>query len=184
MKVVSGVCLSLLLFTAGASGAGEKKEPKVGVGMMAPDLPLEGIKNHASLATFRGRPVLLHIWASWCGPCKVSMPIFQSIGESFKKTDLVVLMVDRDHSPVEAHMYLIQQHILWPDYHDEHGRFLRTFGRGSIPATVLIDRDGVVQYHHFGEGLSDKTRQNLFDAVARAVRTPASAAAPAADAAQ
>jgi thiol-disulfide isomerase/thioredoxin len=176
MKIAVVVCLSLLPLTAGARGSEDKKEPKARVGMMAPDLPLTHGKKPLTLASFRGKPVLIHFWASWCGPCKVSMPEFQRVGEAFKKTDLVVLMLDHDESPADAHLALMNEHITWPDYHDEDKRIEKAFGGGAIPATVLIDRDGVVRYHHVGGAMGEEREKKLLQAIANAVATPAGAA--------
>jgi len=174
------VCLALLPLLAGTRGPAEKKQPKIMVGEMAPDLPLEGDKDHATLAKFRGHPILIHLWATWCGPCMESMPEFVRLVSSFHGSDLVVLMMDRDHNPMDAHFYLLKNGIPWPAYHDT-GRFMKDFGGSGIPATALIDRDGIVRYHHTGEGLSAKTEGKLKNAIASALARKVGAPAGAGD---
>lgn len=168
-KIVCAAVLALVSMTAQAgSGDKDKEREHTHVGEpVPPGLKIGG----KPISALQGKPVLLHIWATWCGPCKESLPAFHAIGNAYAKTDLQVIMLDRDDNNAAAHMYLAQLGITWPDYHD-NGGFFKTFGGHGIPATVLIDRDGIVRYHHTGEGLKEKSVAKLQRAIERALRTP------------
>ena len=166
MKKLAFVAAVALLSLPGSAST-EKEHTRVGE-MAPPKLAVSGRK---TLADFHGKPVLIHLWATWCGPCRESLPLFRVVASAYKNTDLQVFLLDRDDNSTAARMYLAQQGIGLPDTHD-YGDFFKTFGGHGIPATVLIDRDGIVRYHHTGEGTSEKGIAKLQRAIDRSLKKP------------
>jgi thiol-disulfide isomerase/thioredoxin len=101
---------------------------------------------HLTLADFRGRVVLLNIWATWCGPCRSEMPSLDHLQALHQGDGLAVLTVSVDSEGFSAVRRFYSQssiHNLGL-YLDVDGATARAFGARSIPTTLLIDRDGKV----------------------------------------
>jgi tetratricopeptide (TPR) repeat protein len=102
-----------------------------------------------SLERFKGKVVLLDFWAVWCAPCRVAMPKLKQIWQTYGGKDQFVMIgvsLDRDASTFED--YVKKEGLTWPQYFDGRGwdnQVSRLYGVNSIPHTVLIDENGVVQ---------------------------------------
>jgi thiol-disulfide isomerase/thioredoxin/outer membrane lipoprotein-sorting protein len=124
------------------------KLPKV-VGMIAPKLVFRDTDGSTlDLATLRGKPVLLDLWATWCTPCLEEMPVIDRIFKSTKQAGLTVIGVDQDEHPADATAFLRRKDYGWKNYHtDEKNLHIAYTG---IPFVVLIDTDGKIAYAHSG----------------------------------
>ena len=97
--------------------------------------------SQVSIADFRGRPVLLTFWASWCGPCRVELPELQKLYGELAGDGFVLLTVNVDVSPTFATRFLAQLGISVPVYR-MHQNDLVSLGVSSLPTNILLDRDG------------------------------------------
>ncbi len=100
--------------------------------------------NQVYLSQFRGKIVVLNVWASWCGPCVMEMPTLDHLQASFSPNDLVVLPVSIDRGGAHQAMpYLSRMgvHTMTP-YFDHSNAIGRLLGASRIPVTVIIGRDG------------------------------------------
>lgn len=98
-----------------------------------------------TLADFRGKPVLLNFWASWCGPCQSEMPAIQAAFDQYgsQVQFVIVNMTGMGGETAEAASALIQQEgYTFPVYFDVNSSAATAFGVTSIPQTYLIDADG------------------------------------------
>ncbi|MBA4803599.1 MAG: TlpA family protein disulfide reductase [Brevundimonas sp.] len=106
------------------------------------------------LADFRGKVVVVNLWAMWCAPCRTEMPTLARLAEAYAGTDLVVLPVNVDATPdaiADARSF-IDVHEPLPLYSDP--KFQLPFelpGKGKMPQTVLLDRQGRIRAHFSGE---------------------------------
>jgi thiol-disulfide isomerase/thioredoxin len=131
------------------------------IGTVLPDITLHALDGSPfSLSSLRGHPVLIDMWATWCGPCLMQMPSLDHIFNATKNTGLVVLGVDQDKNPKDAADYLHRKNFAWANYHaDEKGLNLVYEG---IPFNVLVDAEGKILYAHTGiddeQGLEDAIR--------------------------
>jgi thiol-disulfide isomerase/thioredoxin len=121
----------------------------------APDLPeeapgfvLEDLEGEpVALDSFRGSPVVLNFWATWCGPCRTEIPSFAKFADD--NPDIVVLGVAVDGSPSELKIAAQQLGITYqvliatPEIKAE-------YGVSTLPTTVIIDPEGVVSTAHSG----------------------------------
>ncbi|WP_372707662.1 TlpA family protein disulfide reductase [Brevundimonas sp.] len=108
----------------------------------------------ARLADFRGKVVVLNVWAMWCAPCRTEMPTLATLAESYAGKDLVVLPVnvDNDANAIADARSFIDVHEPLPLYTDP--KFQLPFelpGKGKMPQTVLIDRQGRIRAYFAGE---------------------------------
>jgi thiol-disulfide isomerase/thioredoxin len=99
-----------------------------------------------TLADFRGRVVLLNIWATWCGPCRAEMPSLDRLQAMHKGDGLAViaLSVDRDGGGAVRRFFQQSGIRSLSPYLDANGAIASAVRARSIPTTVLIDRDGNV----------------------------------------
>jgi thiol-disulfide isomerase/thioredoxin len=97
-----------------------------------------------SLADFRGKVVLLNIWATWCAPCRREMPTFERLQAELggPEFEVVALSLDRKGLPVVEEFYeeLGLQNLAM--YVDESGAAQRALNVLGLPTTLLLDRDG------------------------------------------
>jgi thiol-disulfide isomerase/thioredoxin len=113
-----------------------------------------------ALESFRGKPVLLDIWATWCGPCVAALPQLAQIYLEAKDKGLVLLTVDQDEDPAKASSFLAKKGYTWPNYHDGDGGIEKLMGSSGVPRIVLIDAQGQVVYDRTGEN-EDQLRTHL-----------------------
>jgi thiol-disulfide isomerase/thioredoxin len=101
---------------------------------------------HLTLADFRGRVVLLNLWATWCGPCRAEMPALDRLQAMHQGDGLAVLAVSVDKGGSAAVQHFFEQRGLrnLTPYLDANGATVRAFGARRIPTTLIIDRDGNV----------------------------------------
>ena len=133
---------------------------------LAPDFTAYDLEGNAvSLSGFRGKPVILNFWASWCGPCKSEMPDFQEkygqYGEEIHF--LMVNLTDGSQETVEtAQGFVDGQGYTYPVYFDTDYSGAMAYGVNAVPATYFIDEDGnLVAY---GKGaLTGETLQRGID---------------------
>jgi len=96
------------------------------------------------LADFRGKVVLLNLWATWCAPCRREMPTLDRLqalldGPAF---EVVALSVDREGTPAVAAFYEELGLDALTIYVDSSTRAMRALGALGLPTTLLLDRDG------------------------------------------
>ena len=108
----------------------------------------------ARLSDFRGKVVVVNVWAMWCAPCRTEMPTLARLAEIYAETDLVVLPINVDATAdaIADAKSFIDVHEPLPLYSDP--KFQLPFelpGRGKMPQTVLLDRKGRIRAHFSGE---------------------------------
>ena len=115
-------------------------------GMALPDvtLPCLGGGRPVHLAGLRGKPMVLNLWASWCGPCREELPVLQ---EFYRRADgkVGMLGVDfEDTQPDAALQLLARSSVTYPQVADFNKEIDQGLGRHPVPMTVLVDADGNV----------------------------------------
>ena len=108
---------------------------------------------------FEGEIVIVDFWASWCGPCRMGMPIIEEVAGQFKDKGVVFYAVNlrEDKSTVEG--YLTSTGLDLAVAMDKRGSVAGKYGVGGIPHTVIIGKDGKVRDVHIG--FSNALREEL-----------------------
>jgi peroxiredoxin len=117
-------------------------------GKPAPDFNLPGLDGQVvSLSNFRGRPVMLNFWASWCDPCKLEMPFIQGIfeDEEFAGEELVVLTVNIGESAETARKFAENYRLSFPVLLDGDGEVASIYDVRGIPATFFVGENGIIE---------------------------------------
>ena len=127
-----------------ASGAPKVSHTEM-VGKPALDFQVVDLKGQAlSLKQFRGQVVLLDFWATWCFPCRAEMPHLKKVYDKYKdqKFEIIGISLDRGQSVLDS--YIEKQDITWTQFLD-NGTVTKMYNVTGIPATFLIDGDGIVR---------------------------------------
>lgn len=119
------------------------------IGKLEPALILRAADSSTlQLASLRGHPVLIDLWATWCGSCLSEMPLIDYIFQKTKGIGLVVLGLDYDQDPADAVEFLKRRNYMWADYHADSNS--PGFPHNGLPLLVLIDTTGKIVYYHNG----------------------------------
>jgi len=97
-----------------------------------------------SLADYRGKPVLLNVWASWCDPCRTEMPLLEKAHKRMVAAGGTVLGVDVQDDRVKALEFLREKRITFPSLRDRDRSYVQRLGVSAYPESFLIDRAGRV----------------------------------------
>jgi len=147
LKIILALALVLGLILAGCSSGTEVAQgPQVD--KLAPDFQLQTLDGQAvSLGDFRGNPVLLNFWATWCGPCRFEMPFIQEIFEKkeWSDTGLVILAIDIGESPSEVKEFMENYDLSFAVLLDTNQDVALEYNIRAIPTTFFIDKDGIIQ---------------------------------------
>ncbi len=141
----------------GKGADGEQPENADGIGeqvVTAPDfkfLNMDGEEVH--LTDYFGKPVLLNFWATWCGPCQMEMPYFDTAYQKYGEdiNFLIVDLTDGSRDTVEsAKAFVEDKGFSFPIGFDTEYNGAYTYSVSSIPMTFFIDKDGVIQFYQIG----------------------------------
>ena len=144
MNKVKGVLLAVLL-TLVLLVIGCRVEV-VEIGDRAPNFKLQNIdKQLVSLNDFRGRPVLINFWATWCIYCLYEMPLLEQVNEEWADKGLVMLAIDKGESPARVEAFLKSRNISLLVLLDTDEEIAKKYNVTGIPTTFFIDKDGIIQ---------------------------------------
>ena len=155
------------------NGDGSASEAAPGTTTEAQDAPLKGkpapaftLVNLAgkkvSLSDYKGRPVIVNFWATWCAPCKLEMPWFQEFRSKYSGQGFEVLGIAEDEAPKDeiektAKKVNVTYPILLTD-----GKVAPAYGGvDSLPTSFYIDRKGVIVTETIGLASKDEVEANI-----------------------
>jgi len=129
---------------------GSRQEAVVEIGRPAPKFKLPDLKGQeVSLDQFKGKVVMLDFWATWCGPCQMTMPVIEKLEKEYSGI-LVVLAINLQESKEEVAEYVHRQAVTSHVLMDESGSVGTVYGTDSIPMQFLIDKNGIVRHVQMG----------------------------------
>lgn len=138
------------------------------VGKKAPDFTLQTLGGEkVTLSKLKGKVVLVDFWASWCGPCRKSMPHLEETWQKYKDKGLVVVGINVDKEPEKARAFLgklsATTKISYATALDPNARVLGAYQVMQMPTAVLIGRDGLVKERivGFSEEIGAKTTTQI-----------------------
>ena len=142
--------LSACATAGGTSGGGG--DPGRQVGTPVPEIKVESLGGkQIDVASYRGRVLLLDVWASWCGPCKQELPMLDAMAKRLKGQgiDVLAVSVDQDRANVEK---FLKGHGHWAltIAHDPAGAIAERLQPDKMPTSYVIDRAGIVRYINAG----------------------------------
>lgn len=171
-----GVILLSMTVTVGLSGCGgqentetvDRREANSSTTQQLKECPQEGCLapgftipdltgKPVSLNDYKGKVVLLNIWATWCGPCKKEIPSLDRLYQLRKDRDfeIVAVSVDRTSTSGVA-SFVAKYQMSFPVLHDTRGDVGRKYWARAIPSSFLLDKDGVIRWKVSGSIEWDK----------------------------
>ena len=144
------VLLACLLF-ANVPFAWAKTPGEVPVGGVLRDVSMQGISAPSRrLSDFRGKPLLINVWASWCGPCRQEMGSLERLSRRYGGKQFNVIGISTDDYRDRAQSFVKTFNITFSNFID-HELFLENMlGAERLPLTLLIDADGRVLGKYYG----------------------------------
>lgn len=138
-----------------AAWMGRKSYQPVITGSTAPDFAaLNMAGEEVSLSDYRGKVVLVNVWATWCAPCREEMPSMQRLHEALADTDFEILAVSIDAGRGEEdafgrpggdlEAFAQEMGLTFTILHDPEALIERTYQTTGVPETFLIGRDGLI----------------------------------------
>ena len=157
---------TLLWLFVGLPGRAADRLAEVQVGSLLRDAKLEGLNGPSRLlADFRGRPLLINVWASWCGPCRQEMESLERLAWHDRNPYFAIIGISTDDYPAQAHSVLKATHATLSHFIDNDLQMETMLGATRLPLTVLVGPDGRVLQKIYGarDWNSDESRR-LIDA--------------------
>jgi peroxiredoxin len=132
-------------------------------GDIAPPFSLEEISGQSiSLEEYRGKFVLLHFWATWCGTCRYELPAIENLNEKFKDSGLVVVSVLADDKAVPGLKQIFK--ITFPVLLDPEGAVADKYMVYGVPESFIIDPEGIIVSRLSGKvNWDSRLRSGYFD---------------------
>lgn len=121
-------------------------EPAPVAGHPAPEFELVNLKGEiVRLSDFKGKPVILNFWATWCGPCRAEFPEFQAAAVD-NADDLVIIGINNTSTdnPNEVPKFVEEMGVTFPIVLDEDRTALEAYKVLGLPTTIFIDSNGIV----------------------------------------
>jgi cytochrome c biogenesis protein CcmG, thiol:disulfide interchange protein DsbE len=136
-----GVCAVIGLL---AFGLLSKGEAKIALGDPVPDrvLPVLGGQGQGSIADYRGRWVLVNLWASWCGPCRQEAPVLDRFAHEYRTRGVSVLGIDIQDNSDDALAFLHEYEVRYPQLRSVGDERSAAFGSTGVPENFLVDPRG------------------------------------------
>jgi peroxiredoxin len=134
------------------------------------------------LKSLRGKIVVLDFWATWCGPCGMSLPLVTDATSAFKDKGVVFYAVNEKEDAAAIRKFQADKNLTFPVLLDSDGTAGGLYKANAIPETVLIDKNGKIAAVHVGydPNVKEKLTSQLTDLLAgKAISaTPANPSAP------
>ena len=135
------------------------------IGRRAPDFQLKDLGGHdVSLEQFKGKIVMLDFWATWCGPCRMTMPLLEELQQEHPN-DFTLLAVNVGEPPDQVAPFVQSRRIQAPVLLDVDGMTGNAYGSESIPMQVLIDQKGIIR--HIQQGYYESMKDDLWAEIAK-----------------
>ena len=140
------------------------------IGQPAPDFSLTDLDGKTvQLSSLKGKVVLLDFWATWCGPCKLSLPHLQKVADDggLAKRGLQVFAVNEKDAKPLVQAFMNDNHFSFPVLLDTDGLMNEEYKIAGIPTTVIVGKDGHIKnaWIGYGDDSDDEVDQALDQAL-------------------
>ena len=156
---IMGSGIVVLVLLSALCGWGFSMNPRalqmdVMEGKPAPDFTLTTLKgDKVQLSSFRGRPVVINFWSTWCVPCKQEHPLLQRAPTLYPEATFLGIVYNDDE--VKVRNYLRRSPVAYDQFMDPDGKVSIAFGVTGVPETFFIDKEGVIR-HKVARALSNR----------------------------
>ena len=140
------LCLAGMTTTAFAKTVGE-----IEAGGTLRDATMQGLSGPTQkLSAFRGKPLIINVWASWCGPCRQEMGSLEKLSRRYGGKKFSVIGISTDDYPVAAMGFLQKAKTTFSQFIDNRLLLENMLGADRLPLTLLVDAQGRVLAKYYG----------------------------------
>ena len=160
--LVIAIAVAGLLLTQGGAKNESSSKPSSETKESAPDFTLallDGKKFH--LGDYKGKPVLINFFASWCLPCREEMPVLEKVVNEYEPKGVIFLGVAVDDTEIKMKDFVAKYGVTFPVGLDKTAAIQKSFGIYGIPTTYFIDKQGVINYSHSGSVTEELLQHEL-----------------------
>ena len=162
----AGLMLALivvgLLLTQGDSTIGSFSKPPAEKKESAPAFSLVLLDGKTfNLGDYKGKPVLINFFASWCLPCREEMPVLEKMGQEYSQKGVIFLGIAIDDTEAKMNDFVARYGVTFPVGLDKTSTIQKSFGLYGIPTTYFIDKQGVINYSHSGSVTEELLQHEL-----------------------
>jgi thiol-disulfide isomerase/thioredoxin len=161
MNFVPWLLTTLLFLSSALNAATGNSVVSVNPPVPAPNWTLPAIQNaegDLSLSQFKGKITYIDFWASWCGPCRLSLPALNSLNAEFDASKVQFIAVSIDVVEEDAWDFLERYAVDYPVVIDTESDIARLFAVDGMPSGYLLDADGRVREIHIGYKSGDEIK--------------------------
>ena len=143
---------SLLTLWLTVSPLAQAKTPgEVELGGTLREATMTGLSGPSQkLSDFRGKPLIINVWASWCGPCRMEMGGIERLARRYGGKQFNIIGISTDDYPERAKAFLQQAKTSFPHFIDKQLQLENMLGADRLPLTLLIDANGRVLAKYYG----------------------------------
>ncbi len=153
--------MSVMLLDQKAASAQDFSTVPAKVNFPAPELTLQSLSGETvSLEDYRGKVILVNLWATWCPPCREEMPTLQTFYEKYKQDGFVLVAIDQEEPRDVVAPFVNEFGLTFPVWLDENYDAQRKFNTMNLPSSYVIDRDGIVRLMWIG-GISNRNLEKF-----------------------
>ncbi|HSE83020.1 MAG TPA: TlpA disulfide reductase family protein [Thermodesulfobacteriota bacterium] len=130
---------------------------------------LDGNEN-IEINDFKGKPMIVNFWASWCAPCRQEMPFFEETWRKYEAKGVVFLGIDVLDQEKNAKEFLSQLGISYVNLYDQSGEVANEYGVFALPVTLFIDKKGKIIRKSYGGFVGEEDEKKFVEYVEELVQ--------------
>jgi len=137
--------LAFRFYQGGGNGPPPVGGPAMLAGAPAASFPVKALGGAPdSLANYRGKVVLVNLWATWCPPCREEIPALETLYRQYRSQGFVVLGIDQGESAKVAGEFARKYGVTYPVLVDDGQQYGRAYAALGLPTSILVDRAGKI----------------------------------------
>jgi peroxiredoxin len=134
----------------------EGPKTSTAIGDFAPAISVEKLDGtRASLEDYKGKAIMLNVWATWCGPCRNELPAIQAAYEQYRDKGVEFLGVNMQEDKNTVSRFVEQYKLTYPILLDQSGSVAKAYRVSGVPTTYFIDKEGIIRAKWVGEMNAD-----------------------------
>jgi peroxiredoxin len=151
-RVIRGFVLLLIVILGGMIWVNRDRFVPIGPGARAPEYHMTTLAGDSvKISDYRGKVLVLNVWATWCEPCVREMPQLQALHENLASEGVEVVGVSVDYGADKPVLEFVDRFDLtFPILRDPSGDIQTAYAIGGLPTTFVIDRDGRIRQREVG----------------------------------